>query len=132
MYRVSPVTYLVNTMASVGLAGASIACSAKEIVVISPPQGQTCGAFLSTQLLASGGSLLNPNGTTRCEICPIATTDELLATFQVFYSQRWRNFGISLVFSFVNVVGAMFLYRACQVKKTNRGPGRKGNPAKEL
>lgn len=130
MYRANPVTYMVNTMASVGLTGATITCSDKEIITIRAPatipsgplgsNGLTCGDYLESYTNTTGATLLNPlanTGTDECKLCPFKTTDQLLAMFDIFYSERWRNFAISCVFPVVNVVGAMLLYRAFRVRR---------------
>lgn len=40
------------------------------------------------------GQLLNPNATSNCEYCRFAKGDAYLATLNMYWSQRWRNFGI--------------------------------------
>jgi len=46
-YRISPLTYLVSAILSVGVAKAPVVCSSIEIVKVVPPNGSTCGKYLS-------------------------------------------------------------------------------------
>ena len=110
MYRISPVTYLVNAMASTGVAGVDVACAAKELIKINPPAGRRCGSYLQEYITFSGARLLNPNASGGCQVCPASTTNDVLATLGIFFDDQWRNFGISLVYSATNVVGALLLY----------------------
>ena len=43
MYRVSPLTYLIDALLSTGVANTDVTCAPYELVEISPPQGMTCG-----------------------------------------------------------------------------------------
>lgn len=96
MYRVSPFTYLVSAVLSVGLAGTSVKCSDIEILHVPPPQGQNCSSFLDAYVQMSHGRLLNPEATSDCQVCPVADTD----TFIVF-----------------NIFAAIFLYWLIRVPK---------------
>jgi ABC-type multidrug transport system permease subunit len=117
MYRVSPVTYFVNTMAAVNLAGADITCSSEEVVTIPLPSMQDCQTFLGVYARIAGARLLDPSSTVDCKLCPIATTDGLLASLNIFYSGRWKSFAISLAFPVSNLIGTMVLYRTLKAKK---------------
>jgi ABC-type multidrug transport system permease subunit len=122
MYRVSPVTYLVSAMVSTGVAGVNVVCAANEIVRFNPPSGQTCSSYLKAYMSYMGGTLLNPSATEQCEFCRSADTDSVLASRSIYFEDRWRNFGISLIYSAVNVVGALCLYYLFRVPK---GPRRR-------
>jgi len=117
MYRVSPVTYFVNGMMSTGTAGVNIVCAAKELVIFDPADGQTCGAYLKDYLSLAGGRLLNPDEIQRCQFCPVADTDTLLATLWIYFDDRWKNFGITLAYNVGNIIIAMCLYWAFRVPK---------------
>ena len=55
-----------------------------------------------------------------CQFCPVEDTDALLASVGVFYDQRWRDFGISLVYSAVNIGLALGLYWIARVPKNRK------------
>lgn len=118
MYRVSPVTYLLDAVVSTGIAGVSIQCAANEIVKFDPPSGQNCSTYLDQYLQQAGGQLLNPRAVSECQFCPIADTDSFLATLGIFFDERWRNFGISLAYIVANVAGALVLYWLFRVKSS--------------
>jgi len=124
MYRVTPITYFVSAMASVSLTGAEVVCSPSEIITVATKDGATCGAFFADFARVSGARLLNELSTTECQICPVSNTDALLAGFRIYYSERWRNYGISIVFSVVNILGALGLYWLVRVKDSRGGLAR--------
>jgi len=121
MYRVSPLTYLVNGMVATGLAGKAIECSPTEVSVFPPPAGQTCGQYLAAYLQTAPGTLRNPMSTTSCEYCSLSNTDQLLASDNIFYTQRWRNFGIVFAYIGFNIAAAVLLYYFFRVRKVNIG-----------
>ncbi|PKX99341.1 pleiotropic drug resistance family ABC transporter [Aspergillus novofumigatus IBT 16806] len=117
MYRLSPFTYLVSSVLSVGLAGTSVKCSDIEILHVPPPQGQNCSSFLDAYVQMSHGRLLNPEATANCQVCPVADTDTFLAQLSISYSDRWRNVGLLFVYIVFNIFAAVFLYWLIRVPK---------------
>lgn len=110
MNRVSPTTYIVGGMVSTAVGQADIACADKEILRLTPPANMTCGEFLSPFAEGAGGRLLTPNARGMCEYCPIATTDIFLSNFDIYYSNRWRDYGLLWVYIIVNIAVAFGLY----------------------
>jgi ATP-binding cassette subfamily G (WHITE) protein 2 (SNQ2) len=52
----------------------------------------------------AGGYLTNPDATSACNFCGVRTTDDLLAaSYNVFYSHRWRNVGFMMAYIVFNV-----------------------------
>ncbi|SPO04603.1 probable ABC1 transport protein [Cephalotrichum gorgonifer] len=120
MYRVSPLTYLVGGMLSVGLAQKTIECSELEILHFATPQGGnlTCGEYLAPyQEMAGTGSVLNPSSMTTCRFCPLTQTDAFLAGSDIHYDQKWRNFGLMWAYVAFNLFAALFLYWIVRVPK---------------
>ena len=117
LYRSTPMTYFVSSIVSTGVAGIDVICTAKELVRFDPPSGQDCISYLSAYMTDAGGTLPNPSATQQCEFCPIGKTDDLLATLGIYFRYRWRNFGITLVYSVFNVAGALLLYWLVRVPK---------------
>lgn len=118
MYHLSPFTYLVSAVLSVGLYGNKVVCSAIEVLKVSPPAGQTCAAYLGTYVQAYRANLLNPDATRDCQICPIRSTSEFLEGLNIKYSERWRNIGLLFVYVAFNMAAALVLYWLVRVPKS--------------
>lgn len=121
MYRVSPFTYLVSALLSTGVANAPITCSSIEYLNFDPPSGQTCMEYMSTYMNTTGqGSFLNPDATSGCKFCSLSDTNAFLAQIDIHYSNRWRDFGIVMVFVILSALGAVGLYWLARVPKNKK------------
>lgn len=111
MYRVSPLTYLIDGLLSVGIANVDIKCSDYELVKFTPPSGETCADYMKTYITAAGtGYLTEPSNVTECSFCPYSYTNDFLATVGSSYHHRWRNYGIFIVYIVFDYVATVFLY----------------------
>lgn len=125
MYRVSPFSYLVSSMLSTAVANTAAYCADNEFLHFDPVSGQNCDQYMDSYingnatlgLNAAGGYLTNPSATENCQYCPIGDTNAYLASVKSKYSERWRNYGIFLVYVVFNVFGALFLYWLTRVPK---------------
>lgn len=114
MYRVSPFTYWIGGIVSTALHGRTINCSPSETATFNAPPGSTCGKYLSPILSQVPGVLQNPNDTQGCRYCPFRNADQYLAGSDIFWSERWRNFGIFwayIVFDIAVAVAVYYLFR---------------------
>jgi ATP-binding cassette subfamily G (WHITE) protein 2 (PDR) len=80
MYRLSPFTYLVSGMLSVGLANSSVQCAARELISFQPRSGSTCGEYMKAYTSFAGGFLVDDNATSDCQFCSISDTNVFLKT----------------------------------------------------
>ncbi|KAJ9156438.1 Multidrug resistance protein cdr1 [Pleurostoma richardsiae] len=119
MYRVSPLTYLIGGLLSTGVGQHAVECSSIELLRFQPPAGLTCGEYMAPYMQLAGGSVYNPNATDTCEFCSLATTDAFLASVNVFYSERWRDFGLMWVYVAFNLAAALFFYWLARVPKVD-------------
>lgn len=110
MYRVSPVTYSVSGILATGISAVPVTCALSELLVFDPPAPLSCARYLASYLASAGGSLLNPNATAGCHLCPVGSTDEVLLGLGIKYEDRWWMFGVGWVFVGANVLGALGLY----------------------
>ncbi|PGH02399.1 hypothetical protein GX51_04707 [Blastomyces parvus] len=118
MHPVSPATYLVGGVMAAALAGTNVTCSETELLQILPPANMTCGEFMTPFADAAKGVLLNPQETVEaCRYCIVATTDQFLSRFDIYYEDVWRNFGLLWVYVGFNVVAAMGLYWLVRMPK---------------
>lgn len=102
-YYVSPFTWLVSAMMSVGVHDVPVQCAAAEINIFQPPEGQTCGDYAGAFANASMAVLYNPVASKDCQFCQFSVADVYLAALNMSYSERWRNFGLLLAYTVFNV-----------------------------
>ncbi|KAL5336945.1 ABC-2 type transporter-domain-containing protein [Aspergillus crustosus] len=119
MYRVSPLTYLISGLTSTGLHGRGIECSSEELSVFNPPSGQSCGDYMAAYLQAAPGTLYNPAATSNCQYCGLDNADQYLAGSNIYYSERWRNWGIGWAYIGFNIFGTVMLYYIFRVRHWN-------------
>lgn len=110
MYHVSPVTYMISGAMSSAMTGYDVACSVSETLHMMAPANTTCGSFLEAFQATSGGTVLDPEATGSCGFCPLATSDDFLARFGIFYKDQWRNFGVLWAFILANILLSLALY----------------------
>ncbi|KAL4925873.1 ABC-2 type transporter-domain-containing protein [Aspergillus undulatus] len=119
MYRVSPLTYLISGLTATGLAGRAIECASEELSIFNPPPDQSCGDYMSAYLEIAPGRLYNPSATSNCQYCGFTSADQYLASSNIFYSERWRDFGIGWAYIGFNVIGTVALYYVFRVRHWN-------------
>ncbi|KAM0335530.1 hypothetical protein ACHAQA_000578 [Verticillium albo-atrum] len=117
MYRVSPFSYLVSAMLSTGLANTAVTCSSNEYVIFDPPSNQSCREYLGDYISAVGGYLEQPAATSECRYCPIADTNVFLDSVSSSYDDRWRDFGIGMVYIAFNIAASLALYWLVRMPK---------------
>jgi ABC-type multidrug transport system permease subunit len=120
MYRVSPFTYWVGGIVATELHGKEVICAERELAIFNPPSGQTCGQYLEPFLQQAPGTLQDPSATSDCEYCSISVADQYLAGPRIFWSERWRNYGIVWAYIAFNIFVAVATYYLFRVKKWNR------------
>jgi len=123
MYRVSPFTYWVAAMVAPQVHDRPIVCSQTELSIFSPPAGETCQQYLAAFLRTAPGYLQNPAATANCAYCQLSVGDQFLAGANIYYSQRWRNFGIFWAYIFFNVFAAVVLYYGFRVQQWSVSSG---------
>lgn len=131
MYRVSPVRYLIGGVMSAALTGSPVVCTGDEVLRMRVPEGssnnQSCAAFLGPFVSRNGGAVVEGggpqaagnSGSGLCGYCPMATTDDYLAGFRIFYSDAWGNFGLLWAYIVANVVLTFVFYWLFRVPKGN-------------
>ncbi|KAK0713451.1 ATP-binding cassette transporter [Lasiosphaeria miniovina] len=117
LYRVSPLSYFVSAILSTGLANVEITCASNEFTTVTPPDGQTCGAYMSEYIYRAGGYLLDSDATNNCSYCRVKDTNVFLSAVSADYNDRWRNFGIMWAFIAFNIVAAIGLYWVARMPK---------------
>ncbi|KAF2791984.1 putative multidrug resistance ABC transporter [Melanomma pulvis-pyrius CBS 109.77] len=119
MYRVSPFTYLIGGMLSVGVANTKVTCAPNEYLQFDPLNG-TCGEYLAGYKALMGGYIEDEEATSNCNFCPISDTNVFLKSVTANYSDVWRNFGIMWVYIIFNIFAACFLYWLVRVPRVKK------------
>lgn len=117
MYRLSPFTYWVSGIVSSQLHDRPVDCSSTETAIFSPPSGQTCGDYMADYLQQAPGRLQNPDATSDCRYCSLQVADQFMAGSEIYWDDRWRNFGILWAYILFNTFIAVATYWAFRVKK---------------
>lgn len=122
MYRVNPFTYVVEGFLGTTLANAPVECAANEIATFAPPNGSTCSDYMADYISGAGGFLVGGSGdsTDECRFCPTSDTNAFLASINVDFANRWRNFGLLWVYIIFNIAAATFFYWLARVPKKSK------------
>jgi len=120
MYRVSPFTYMVSGLLSVGLANANVQCAQNELIHFDPREGESCGQYIEAWKASAGGKMTNPEAMTDCNFCAIEDTNVFLRSISSDYGDAWRNFGILWVYVIFNIVAALAFYYLLRMPKPKK------------
>lgn len=122
MYRVNPFTYIVDGFLGTALANAPVECASGEILTFAPPNGSTCAGYMADFMDNAGGYLAGSSGdsTEECQFCPMKDTNAFLATINVDFANRWRNFGLLWAYIIFNIAAAAFFYWLARVPKNRK------------
>ncbi|KAK7706065.1 hypothetical protein SLS57_009846 [Botryosphaeria dothidea] len=123
MYRVSPLTYWISGIVATELHGRPIQCSQTETSIFNPPQGQTCQQYLGPYLQQAPGVLENPDATADCRYCSLSVADQYIAGSKIYWSERWRNFGLVWAYVVFNAAATVALYYFLRVRKSKGSKG---------
>lgn len=123
MYWVNPSTYWISGVLAATLTGIPVECAESETAHFDAPPGQTCTQYAGAFAQSSGGYLLNPDATSNCMLCPYSVGDQYLSTLNIQASQKWRDFGIFLIFVFSNWFLVYFFIWSVRVKGWSFGFG---------
>ncbi|KAA8642709.1 uncharacterized protein ATNIH1004_009461 [Aspergillus tanneri] len=119
MYRVSPVTYLMDGMIIAALANTKLHCATIDLLRITLPANATsCGDYMTAYVSTTGGMVLNPNATVGdCLFCSVADTNSALEALGIDITGQWRDLGFLAVYVVVNITATFFLYWVARVPK---------------
>ncbi|GES59273.1 hypothetical protein ATEIFO6365_0003055400 [Aspergillus terreus] len=90
-------------------------CNELETSLFDPPMGQSCQEYLAPYLSKAGGQLYNPSATAGCEYCSMTSADEYLSLREIYWGDRWRNYGIFWCYFVFNIFRAIALYYVFRV-----------------
>lgn len=93
MYYVTPFRYLLSGFLGVILHNVPVKCDPVEFARFSPPSGQSCENYTEAFVKQVGG-YVQTGSDGLCEFCQYASGDQFAAGFNVFYHEKWMNFGV--------------------------------------
>lgn len=122
MYYLNPFNYLMGSMLVFDVWGQDVKCSKREFAVFDPPNGTTCGDYLSVyqQGFGQASNLMNPDATSGCQVCSYTKGNDYLRSLNLNeYYYGWRDAGIValMVFSSYALVYALMKLRTKASKK---------------
>ncbi|PNY27563.1 Brefeldin A resistance protein [Tolypocladium capitatum] len=121
MYYMDPFNYLMGSMLVFDLWGKDVKCSDDEFATFNPPNGTTCGEYLSSYLAHGPSNLVNPDATADCQVCSFSKGEDFLRTLNLKeYDYGWRDAGIVvlMVFSSYALVYALMKLRTRTSRKS--------------
>lgn len=119
MYRVNPFTYVLEGFLGTSLANAPMSCEANEFISLEAPSGATCGEYMAEYVAQAGGFLQDP-GSSDCRYCAMSDTNAFLATINVSFDNRWRDFGFMWAYCIFNITAAVGLYWLVRVPRKDK------------
>ncbi|KAI9835623.1 MAG: hypothetical protein M1837_003696 [Sclerophora amabilis] len=100
MYYLTPFKYLLEGFLGVALHNIPVRCAADEFARFPPPPGTSCQEYTQQFIQMIGGSVQEQDG--MCMFCQYSSGDEFAASFNVFYENRWLDYGVFWAFSIFN------------------------------
>lgn len=70
------------------------------------------------------GSIYNENATSGCQYCSMKEADQYLAVREIYWEDRWRNYGIFWCYFVFNIIGAITLYYVFRVRTSRAKVGK--------
>lgn len=108
LYWLDPFRWFFGGSTSNLLRPVPVNCSATDLAVFDPPSGQSCADYAAAFLARSTGYLVNPDATADCGYCPYSAGSEYAATMDFHVGQKWRDWGVFLVFAAVSNVALIY------------------------
>ncbi|KAL8703657.1 MAG: hypothetical protein Q9201_003169 [Fulgogasparrea decipioides] len=112
MYYLTPFRYILEGWLGVAVHNRPVICEDSELARFSAPPGQTCETYTQAFIAQAGGYVqTGANGI--CEFCQYKNGDEFARGFNVYYSEKWEDYGVFFafcVFNFIVVFVASWLY----------------------
>ena len=102
MYYLNPFNYLMGSMLVFGVFDTDINCKEREFAMFDPPNGTSCGEYLSDFMQGMGArmNLVNPEASESCRVCQYRYGSDYLYTVNLKdYYYGWRDAAIVALFA---------------------------------
>ena len=103
MYYLTPFRYLLEGFVGATVNGLRVECADQEYARFAAPQGLSCEEYTAPFVQMVGG-YVREGADGLCQFCQYATGDQFAAGFNVFWSNRWLDYGVFggfCVFTFI-------------------------------
>ncbi|KAI4230807.1 MAG: hypothetical protein LQ349_006013 [Xanthoria aureola] len=107
MYYTTPFTYLLSGFVSAAVHDRPVMCDDNEFARFPPPPNETCDSY-TQQFIAQAGGYVQTGVNGICEFCQYRNGDEYARGFNIYYSQKWRDYGIFFAFCGFNFAFVFF------------------------
>ncbi|KFZ23491.1 hypothetical protein V502_02029 [Pseudogymnoascus sp. VKM F-4520 (FW-2644)] len=114
IYWMNPFNYLMGSMLVFDVFDREVHCAENEFAIFSPPNGTSCGAYLSDYLQGAGSraNLINPDAMSNCQVCQFRYGSDYLFTLSLKdYYYGWRDAGIVVIFAISSYAMVYLLMR---------------------
>jgi ATP-binding cassette, subfamily G (WHITE), member 2, SNQ2 len=128
MYWVTPFHYLLEGFLAAVTHGVPVECDANELARFAAPAGMSCTAY-TEQFIKQVGGYVQVGADGLCEFCQYRDGDEFAASFNVFYGNIWRDYGLMwvyIVFNFAVVFFCSWLYLGGAMRVRRAFGGKRG------
>ncbi|KAJ9614719.1 ATP-binding cassette transporter snq2 [Knufia peltigerae] len=122
-YYLVPSTYWIGGVLAATMRNLPIRCREGESTLFNAPPGETCQSYAGAFVRNVGMGYVEATANGTCAYCPYASGDEYLSTINIRPDQKWRDFGIFLVFVFTNWLLVYFFIYTVRVRKWGFGMG---------
>jgi ATP-binding cassette subfamily G (WHITE) protein 2 (SNQ2) len=112
MYWLSPFNYLIEGFLAAVTHDVPVICDTNELARFSPPPGQNCASY-TNKFIAQAGGYVQTGADGLCEFCQYSNGDQFAASFNIYYSNIWRDYGLMwayCIFNFAVVFLCSWLY----------------------
>ncbi|KAK5221115.1 ATP-binding cassette transporter snq2 [Exophiala xenobiotica] len=123
VYWLNPSTWWISGVLAATLRNLPIQCREGESTLFNAPPGQTCQGYAGEFVRSVGQGYVQATANGTCAYCPYASGEEYLATLSIRPDQKWRDFGVFLVFVVTNWLLVYFFIYTVRVKKWGFGMG---------
>ena len=115
-YYVNPSTWWIGGVLAAVMPTKQVQCADYEAAHFNPPPERTCQDYAGDFVRMAGqGYLTNPDASENCGYCAYANGSEYLRTLNIYPEDKWRDFGIFLVFVFTNWMYVLIMLLPCLV-----------------
>jgi ABC-type multidrug transport system permease subunit len=128
MYRVNPLTYVVEGFLATTLADAPVYCLPRELLQFDAPVGQSCREYIAPYIAEHGGYLAagnNNDTSSSCTYCPMSESNAFMASKNLSFDNRWRDFALVWAYCVFNIAAAVGFYWLMRVPKQRRASSKK-------